>query len=81
MLPGKAKIVLNKNLSASQVSVIVRHEILHEFLTHGERGKALEKILGKGNPQLSNIAADFEISNRGYTPADKRTAKSIRLGG
>ena len=34
MLPSKAKIVLNKYLSENQVSTIVRHEIMHEYLTH-----------------------------------------------
>lgn len=80
MIPGKAKIVLNRNLSPEQVSVVVRHEILHEFLAHGKRGDTLEKALGKKNAELSNIAADFEISNRGYTPQDKAVSKRLRLG-
>ena len=32
------------------------------------------------NHDLSNIAADFEISNRGYTDADKRNVRKIKLG-
>ena len=82
MIPGKAKIVLNQELSTDQVSVIIRHEILHEFLSHQMR---LEKF-HQSNPQykldhqLSNIAADFEISNRGYTDRDKATVTAIRLG-
>lgn len=82
MLPGKAKIVLNENLSIDQVSTIVRHEILHEWLSHGARSEKFDKE----HPDLlpdhdtSNIAADYEISNVGYTDRDKRAARAIILG-
>ena len=82
MLPGKAKIVLNENLSIDQVSTIVRHEILHEWLSHGSRSEKFDKE----HPDLlpdhdtSNIAADYEISNIGYTDKDKRAARAIILG-
>ena len=82
MLPGKAKIVLNENLSIDQVSTIVRHEILHEWLSHGARSEKFNKE----HPDLlpdhdtSNIAADYEISNIGYTDRDKRAARAIILG-
>lgn len=89
MVPGKAKIVLNIGLDKEQVSTIVRHEILHEYLNHGPRGKAFEKQKYKdwygkegsvGNHDLANQAADWEISNRGYTDADKEAVRNIRLG-
>ena len=89
MVPGKAKIVLNIGLSTDQVSTIVRHEILHEYLNHGPRGKAFEKQKYKdwygkegsvGNHDLANQAADWEISNRGYTDADKKAVRNIMLG-
>ena len=81
MIPGKAKIVLNKNLSINQVSVIVRHEILHEYLTHKERQLRFEQGRGKpGDSQLANIAADYEISNKGYTDQDKYTVQHIIMG-
>ena len=84
--PGRGRIVLNKNLRLDQVSMIVRHEILHNFLQHMMR---MEKKLGKDiwekrTPAMherSNIAGDFEISNRGYTNADKETARNIELNG
>ncbi len=88
MEPGRARIVLNRGLNMDQVSTIVRHEILHEYLTHGPRGEAFEKkkfrdLFGKegriGNPELSNMAADWEISNKGYTDADKITVRNIML--
>lgn len=83
MLPGKAKIVLNQGLTMGQVSTVVRHEILHEYLTHMERNNAFHKLNLKYIPvaELSNIAADFEISNKGYTEADKREMKRLKLNG
>ena len=81
MVPGKAKIVLNAGLSINQVSTIIRHEILHEYLDHAMRRKDWEtKTSRKGHNEIANIAMDYEISNRGYTDADKLTARSIILG-
>lgn len=86
MEPGKGRIVLNRGLDLEQVSMIVRHEILHEYLSHQlrmERHKGKDKW-DKRTPQeheRANIAADYEISNRGYTDADKITARSIMLNG
>lgn len=84
MVPQKAMIVINGGLSISQVSLIIRHEILHEFLTHHERQQAFDKAHPDLLPELagdiSNIAADYEISNRGYTDKDKASARAIILG-
>lgn len=83
MVPGKAKIVLNEGLNIYQVSVIVRHEVLHEFFTHYERQTAFDaahKDLGSDH-EVANIAADYEISNRGYTQDDKANVRSIKLNG
>ena len=85
MIPDKAKMVLNQELNIDQVSTIVRHEVLHEYLTHGPRQQKFDKEHPELNPHLapheiSNIAADFEISNKGYTDADKATIRAIRLG-
>lgn len=84
MIPDKGVIVINANVDTDQVSVLVRHEILHEYLAHKLR---MEKHLGddkyaKRSPlmhQMMNIAGDYEISNRGYTDKDKQTVRSIRL--
>jgi len=82
MVPDKALIVLNQNLSIKQVSTIVRHEIMHEFLEHAMRREKWEDENGvKGSHQTANIAMDYEISNRAYTDADKETARSIFLNG
>lgn len=82
VMPGRAVIVLNKGLSIDQVSTLVRHEILHEFFNHMKRKQEVETEhpeLGSDH-QLSNIAGDFDISNRGYTKRDKIVARGIRLG-
>lgn len=82
MIPGKAKIVINKNLNINQVSTIIRHEILHEYLSHGPRAQAYNAAHPGISPshRKANIAADFEISNRGYTEADKNIARAIMIG-
>ncbi len=86
MIPERGVIVLNRNLDISQVSTIVRHEILHEYLSHQLR---MQRHLGKDaydkrTPslhQLINIAGDYEISNRGYTEKDKDIVRAIKLNG
>lgn len=80
MIPSKAVIVVNEGLDIEQVSTIVRHEILHEYLSHAKR---IDKHLdGKPeNHKQANIAGDYEISNVGYTDTDKRIARSIKLNG
>lgn len=37
MEPGRGRIVINSELDEDQVSVAIRHEILHEFLKHEKR--------------------------------------------
>ena len=99
MEPSKGRIVLNKGLDIDQVSVVARHEILHEYLTHEMRLlKHLAQSMGLDYDTLDdirikdlkkdlyknsnyNIAADYEISNRGYTDADKETIRNIQLNG
>lgn len=86
MEPGKGRIVLNRGLDIDQVSMVVRHEILHEYLTHMRRMEAHlgKDVWDKRTPQMhqaSNIAGDYEISNRGYTDKDKRAARRIKLNG
>lgn len=79
-----ATIYLNPGLSIEQVSTIVRHEILHEYLTHAAR---MQKLIQSDDKYKSvphdifNIAADYEISNKGYTDADKITSRGIKLNG
>ena len=101
MEPSKGKIVLNRGLDIEQVSTIVRHEILHEYLRHEQR--LLQELARKLKPDVKyddlddlsikelknklysnkdfNIAADYEISNRGYTDKDKEIIRGIKLNG
>lgn len=96
---GKGRIVVNENLRLNQVSMVVRHEILHNFLDHEKR--MLKHLAQQANldydtltdtdfnklqrqlysNSVFNIAGDFEISNRGYTEEDKKTAKNLWLNG
>lgn len=82
MIPGKAVITVNEDLDLDQVSVVVRHEILHEYLNHAVR---MEKHLAAtGKPEyhkLANYAGDYEISNLGYTELDKKNIRRIVING
>ena len=82
MVPNQARIVLNELLNIDQVSTIVRHELLHEWLTHAQRTQKFDKEHPDRmtTHDIANIAADFEISNRGYTEKDKRVARRLKLG-
>lgn len=99
MKPDKGLIVLNRGLDLDQVSTIVRHEILHQYLEHEKR--LLKKLAKDANLNYNdlddlsieelkrslysnkdfNYAADYEISNRGYTDKDKETIRGIKLNG
>lgn len=94
MEPGKARITLNRTLEEHQMLLTIRHEILHEYLSHEMR--LLDHIAEK-NPDVAadevslkeilyqddvfNIAADYEISNRGYTERDKKDIRNIKFNG
>ena len=86
MIPNKGVIVLNEGLNLEQVSVIVRHEILHEFFNHAKRfenhvGKDAYDSKDEFTHLNMNIAGDYDISNRGYTETDKKNIRKIRLNG
>ena len=81
----------NKEEFGRIASTLVRHEILHGFLKHEKR--LIDKIK-QMHPnedsladymqqyhQSANIAGDYEISNRGYTNADKDIVRNINLNG
>ena len=92
-------IVINRGLTKSQVSPIVRHEILHWWfrhhdrmikhiakkkgldpkrLTNQEKADILEEIY---SDELTNVAGDLDISNKGYTDMDKIILKNLELNG
>lgn len=95
--PNRGRIVINRFLDEKQISVIIRHEILHYFLEHERRlVDKLSKEKGiDGSDEISlrdikneiysnkdfNIAGDFEISNVSYTEEDKDQIRKINLNG
>lgn len=99
MEPKKGRIVANRGLDENQICVLIRHEILHDYLQHEKR--LLDKLARDNNlnpdelddltiadlkkdlykNQDFNIAADYEISNRGYTEKDKDIVRKINLNG
>lgn len=99
MTPKDGSITINRNLELDQFSVIIRHEILHNYLKHEKRLlDHLAELTGQNPDELDdlslnelkkalykndifNIAADYEISNRGYTEEDKQVARAIKLNG
>lgn len=86
MIPDKAVITLNRELDIAQVGVIVRHEILHEYLTHQlrmQRKLGAERYANRSSAQHKriNIAGDYEISNLGYTENDKNIVRGLILNG
>lgn len=84
LIPTKATIYINPNLDIKEVSTIIRHEILHEYLTHMARSEAYRKkdLKNKDIPHtLINIAGDYEISNRGYTDQDKAIVRGLTING
>lgn len=86
-------IVINKNLDEEQMSLIIRHEILHGVLEHGIRlsrkfgGLSMQDIRSKPKQRdrngnfIDNVAGDYEISNLGYTDKDKSNVRAIKLNG
>ena len=78
MIPQKAAIVMNSEVKSEKMaSVLVRHEILHEYATHYERQLEYQKThpgkkMPAGSNVIANIAGDYDISNIGYT--DSRPA-------
>ena len=67
MEPGKGRIVINSGLNIDQVSTIVRHEILHEYLNHHKRlVNKLAKERGLDPDKLDDLSVK-EIENTIYS--------------
>lgn len=57
MEPGKARITINGTLEEHQMLLTIRHEILHEYLTHEMRLiEHVAKNMGLGNPDTGEIS-------------------------
>lgn len=99
MDPKTGTITVNRNLDEDQISVVIRHEILHGFMQHErrllqnlaqKRGLDFDTLSDMDLSELKaflyknddfNIAADYEISNQGYTEEDKDTIRNLILNG
>ena len=82
MEPDAHRIVVNDYIKdESSISLVVRHEILHEYFTHYAREMLWrENHKDRGiSHQTVNIAADYDISNKGYTDADKYTVRTLTI--
>ena len=67
MEPGKGRIVINSGLNIDQVSTIVRHEILHEYLNHHKRLiNKLAKERGLDPDKLDDLSIK-ELENSLYS--------------
>ena len=80
----RARIVVNKNLYLEQLSVVIRHELLHRWLRHNYRlgqhvGQDKWDKRTRQQHMIGNIAADYEISNRGYTDEDKEVVRHLMI--
>lgn len=67
-------------------STIIRHEILHRWLEHTTRLQQHLNVknlrdIPRDSFRRSNIAGDYEISNRGYTDTDKEIVKNLTING
>ncbi len=74
----------------SQLSVIVRHELLHFLLKHEKRFLDYLKKTDKSFKQtyqradmhtIANFAMDYELGNYGYDEYDKKVVRAMTLNG
>jgi hypothetical protein len=86
MIADEMTIVLNADLEEGDyVSTVVRHEILHQYLDHMNRlikhvGLDVYENRNSTLHEIFNRAADYEISNVGYTTRDKEVTRKLRVG-
>lgn len=64
MIPDKGEMVLNKTLRENQISLIVRHEILHEYLQHTPR---ILKKLGATSYNINDYFDGRTDDSTGHT--------------
>ena len=82
MVPDKGIIYLNEGITSwPLVSLLIRHEMMHEYLQHGKRLQDYLKSKNlQSNPQMQkigNLAADWELSKFYSRPIDKNDTTSI----
>jgi hypothetical protein len=98
MFPYSGEIIINPGFfddpdeehALNQLSVVIRHELLHFLLTHEQRLvdhlKATDPKFEEtyGDPsihQIANYAMDWELSDIGYDEHDKEVVRVMQLNG
>lgn len=95
MFPQTGEIVINPAFLAdektfSQLSVVVRHELLHFLLMHERRlydhlkatDPDFERTYRKSSiHQMANFAMDWDLSREGYDDHDKEVVRTMTLNG
>ena len=78
---NKARIIINRGVPAEYLSVLIRHEIMHRWFEHWKRLKNHigNKPIGYLEHQLSNIAGDYDISNKVYSDKDKEDIPQLAI--
>lgn len=89
--PGFTVDMLSFGPIFSQLSVIVRHELLHFLLCHEDRFIEHLKKTDKNFAQsyrtradlhtIANFAMDYELGNYGYDDHDKEVVRAMKLNG
>lgn len=57
--PSKGRIVINRGLDEDQISVVIRHEILHNYLQHEDR--LLRKLANEAGVDYDTLSSDMEM--------------------
>lgn len=95
MFPYLGDIVINPAFLAddetfSQLSIIIRHELLHFLLMHENRlldhlkatDPNFEETYGQASiHQIANYAMDWELSDIGYDDHDKEVVRVMHING
>ena len=96
MIPDKGMIFINRDIDdLDAIDLLLRHEMLHQYLKHGERyKKAIRKKLNikdeeeptfkdpldaQAYHRISNMAADWELSKFYSVEKDFMKAKNIPI--
>lgn len=79
-------VLVNPNVDADAISMLLRHEAGHDIFKHNEHLFAKLKKMGIDTPSelahdLANRAGDYHISNLLYDEDDYYTAKHINVDG
>ena len=78
MEPSKGRIVVNRGLDEDQVSVVIRHEILHNYLDHENR--LLKKLANESKLNYNDLS-DLEIDELSNLKNELYKNKDFNIAG